>query len=172
VAREIRGDFSGAVADYDKAIELKPDYSEWERLYRHTLLWRLDQPPQEDANTLAGRKQSPGQTASLKPVVVYGVAPDGVGGCNGRWTKTLGQFLVGRLDEKALLGAAQKSDASTVSEKKALACYYIGMKHLATEDKAGARRWFQKCRAAEIKDDHEYYFAVAELKRMDDSASR
>ena len=141
VTREIQGDFSGALSDYDKVIELSPDGSDWERLYRQTLLWRLGRPPEDFAKTLAG--------------------------CREGWTKTLGQFLVERLDEKALLAAAKKSDGETVPEQKALAWYYIGALRLSKGDKAGARDSFLKCRAAGIKGDDEYHFAGAELGRLD-----
>ena len=116
--REIQGDFADAVSDYDKVIELNPDGSDWERLYRQTLLWRLGRTPEDFAKVLAGCKEG--------------------------WTRTLGQFLTGKLDEKALLAAAEKSDGETVPEQKALACYYIGMMRLSKGDKAGARDWFQK----------------------------
>jgi len=140
VIREIQGDFAEAVSDYDKVIELKPDGSDWERLYRQTLLWRLGRTPEDFAKVLAG--------------------------CREGWARTLGQFLTGKLDEKALLAAAEKSEGETVPEQKALTCYYIGMMRLSQGDKAGARDWFRKCRAAGMKGDDEYYFAGAELGRL------
>lgn len=160
--RQIQGDDYNAVADYDKAIALKPGYSEWERLWRQALLWRLDRLPQDDSKTA----KAPDAVA-LKPVVVYGERPKGLAGCTEGWTKTLGQFLVGRLDEDALLEAAKTSKGDSVSDQKALAYYYIGMMRLSKGDKAGARGWFQKCKSAGMKDDNEYYYAVAELKRLE-----
>jgi tetratricopeptide (TPR) repeat protein len=142
--REIKGDFSNAVSDYDKVIELKPDDSDYERLYRQTLLWRLGPTPESGANTVAG--------------------------CKGRWTKTVGQFLIGTLDEKSLLKAAKKSDAEPVSGQKCEAYYYIGMRHLSSGDKAGAREAFLRCRAFGLKDYDEYEFAGTELVRLDERA--
>jgi tetratricopeptide (TPR) repeat protein len=165
--REIRGDFAEAVSDYDKVIELKPDYSEWERLYGQTLLWRLARTPNEDARAGANGKKSSASVVVLEPVVVYGVRPDN----KEHWAKILGQFLNGKLDEKELLAAARKSDSETTGpERKALAYYYIGMKRLSKGDKTGARGYFQKCQSAGLKDDNEYYFAVAELTRLDAAA--
>jgi len=158
--REIQGNFSEAVSDYDKVVELRPDYSDWERLYRESLGWRLNQLSEEDAKTVAARKEAPAPAAVLKPVVVYGVQP----GWKDPWAKTIGQFLVGKLDEKAFLVAASNGDDDT--QQKALAYYYIGMMHLSKGDKEGARKWFKKCRSAGLKDDNEYYFAVAELARL------
>jgi hypothetical protein len=140
VVREIQGDFAGALSDYDKVIELSPDGSDWERLYRQTLLWRLGRTPEDFAKTLAGCKEG--------------------------WTKTLGLFLVEKLDEKALLAAAEKSDGESVPVQKALARYYIGMMRLSKGDKAGARDSFRKCRAAGMTSDDEYHFAGAELRRL------
>jgi lipoprotein NlpI len=160
--REIQGDFSGAVSDYDKVIALRPDYSDWERLYRQTLLWRLDPLPEEETKTVVEVKQAPEHAAVLKPVVVYGVQP----GWKDPWARTIGLFLVGRMDEKALLAAARKSDIDTADDQKAAAYYYIGMMRLSKGDKAGARTWFKKCRSAGMTDDNEYFFAGAELKRL------
>jgi tetratricopeptide (TPR) repeat protein len=166
--REIQGNFSNAVSDYDKVIKLRPDYSDWERLYRQTLLWRLDQLPEVEAKTVVQVKEASEPGAVFKPVVVYGVQP----AWKDNWARTLGLFLVGRLDEKALLAAARKGDGDTAPDQKAEACYYIGMMRLSKGDKAGAREWLKKCRAAGMTDDNEYHFAVAELERLDASPAK
>ena len=140
VAREVLGDFSGALSDYDKFIELKPGDSDYERLYRQTLLWRLGRPPEDLSKSLTR--------------------------CRLGWTKTVARFLAGELDEKSFLQAAKKRDGETVSEQKALAFYYIGVMRLSKGDTGGARDWFQKCLAAGLKGDDEYQFAVAELARL------
>ena len=140
VARQIEGDFSGAVSDYDHFIALKPDASDWQRLYRQTLLWRLGRAPEDFSKSLAACKEG--------------------------WAKTLALFLVDKLDEKALLAAAEKSDDEPVPRQRALASYYIGVMRLGKGDKAGARDSFRKCRAAGMKGDDEYHFAGAELRRL------
>jgi lipoprotein NlpI len=161
--REVLGDFSNAVSNYDKVIELRPATSEWERLYRQALLWRAGRPPAIEAKPAAVEKKSPESAIALEPVVVQGVRPR----VKERWPKSLALFLQGDLDEKELLAAAKKSDGTaTVSAQKAQADYYIGMMRLSQGDKAGAHEWFKKCRAAGMKDDDEYYFAVAELARL------
>jgi hypothetical protein len=83
------------------------------------------------------------------------------------WKKTLGQFLVEQLAEKALLAAAEKSHGVPMPEQKAMACYYIGELRLSKGDKTGARDWFQRCRAAGMNNDDEYHFAGAELRRLE-----
>ncbi len=155
--------FAGAVSNYDKSIELRPDFSEWERLYRQTLLWRLANLPEAEPNSaatpLGGGKTDP--KISLEAVEVVGTPLEGLSGVDYGWPKTLGQFLVGRIDEKALIAAAKKS--GDAEENKALAYYYIGMRSLSMGDPAGARVWFQKCKNAGQTDSDEYYFSVSEL---------
>jgi len=166
--REVRGDFSDAVADYEKVIELRPGNSEWEQLYRHALLIRQGRPSKEDAIPTAEGGKPSGPVVALDPMVVYGTRPKGAASSKERWVKTLGLFLDGKLDKKELLAAAKKGDGRmAASEQKALAAYYIGLASLSQGDRAAAREWFQKCEAAGIKDDDEYYFAAAELARID-----
>jgi len=172
MAREILGDFTDALSDYDKFIALRPENSEWERDYRKALLWRLGRPPEEEAKTVASGKKAFESVVMLDPVVVYAVRPKGVPGKE-RWAKIIGLFLDGSLDENTLLTAARKSDGETpASEQKGLAYYYIGMMRLSRGDKAAAQEWFNKCQSAGIKDDDEYYFAVAELARLGAAAPR
>jgi tetratricopeptide (TPR) repeat protein len=161
--REVLGDFSNAVSNYDKVIELRPSNSEWERLYRQALLWRLGHPAQEAAKPVVEEKKNAEPVIALDAVEVQAVRPRG----KARWVKTIGLFLRGTLDETELLAEARKSEgSSSASEQKAQADYYIGMMRLSKGDQPGARAWFKKCVAAGIKDDCEYNFADAELARM------
>lgn len=144
VARQLTGDFAGARSDYDQFIEVEPNASGWQRLYRQTSQWRLGGSPDNFATTLASFQQG--------------------------WVKTIGRFLARELDERALLAAAEKSDGESVAEQKSDAFYYVGARRLSEGDKAGARVWFKKCRAAGMKNDDEYHFAGAELKRLEERA--
>ena len=146
VARQLEGDFSGALSDYDQFIALKPDASDWARLYRQTLLWRLGRVPEDFSRSLAVCKEDP--------------------------AKTLALYLAGQLDEKVLLTAVPKGGGDPESEWRTLSAYYIGVMHLSKGDQAGARDSFRKCRAAGMKDDDEYHFAVAELGRLDKRPSK
>jgi tetratricopeptide (TPR) repeat protein len=146
LARQIHGDFSDALADYDKAIELNPDNSAGARLHRQTLLHRLGRPPEDFSKTVAGWK-------------------DG-------WVKTIGLFLANRLDEKALLAAAEKEDVGPAPGRQCEAFYYIGMKRIFNGDKAGARKFFQKSVATGVREYGEYQLAAAELARLDAAAPR
>jgi len=138
--KDIAGDFTGAVSDFDKVLELSPNDLAYARLYRLSLLWRLGRTPEDFSDSAATGK--------------------------GVWRQTIGQFLMGKLDEKALLEAAKKSDLEPVSGQKCEAYYFIGMMHLSKGDDAGARAFFQQCRGTRMKDYDEYLFAGAELERM------
>jgi lipoprotein NlpI len=169
VVREVLGDFAHAVSNFDQVIQLRPANSEWERLYRQTLLWRMGRSTDEAAKPAPVETKPSESVIALDPVVVQGVRPRS----KERWVKSLGLFWHGTLDEKELLAAAKQSEgAKSVSQQKAQADYYIGMTHLSQGDKKGAVEWFKKCRAAGMKDDMEYYFAVAELARMAAAAPR
>jgi lipoprotein NlpI len=145
-ARVLRGDFSAALSDFNKTIELRPEDSDYERLYRQTLLMRLARTPDDLTN----------------PSIPW----------KGRWTKTIGLYLAGKLDEKALLAAAKKSDVEPVGGQKCEAYYYIGMMHLSKGDKSAARASFHAARAMVLNDYDEYRFAGAELARLDVLAHR
>ena len=169
VIQEIQGDFSNAVTYYDRVIQLRPDNSEWERLYRQTLLWRLGQPPGAASHELTGTPLPLLSPVELDPVVVKIVQPGG----NVPWPKTLHLFLDGSLDEKALLAAAkQRHGEHPVAAQKAQAWYFLGQACLRHGDQAGAREWFKKCQSAGVKSDPEYAFAVAELARLNAASPR
>lgn len=171
--REIQGDFPSAVADYDKVIELRPERSEWQRLYRQALLLRMGPLAESAAKPGARGKEASESPVALEPVVVSAMRPKGAAASQKRWVETLELFLAGKLDEKELLALAKKSDGQLpASEQKTLAYYYIGMMRLSKGDSAGARECLQKCRGAGQKDDDEYFFAGAELSRLDASAPR
>ena len=123
---QIHGDFSDALADYDKVIELNSDDSASVRLHRQTLLRRLGRPPEDFSTTVAGWK-------------------DG-------WIKTIGLFVADRLDEQALLAAVEKKDSVPAPSQQCEAFYYIGMKRLFNGDKAGARDFFQKSVATGVRE--------------------
>jgi hypothetical protein len=143
--RQIRGDFSDAVSDYEKVIEFKPDDADYARLYRQTLLLRLGRPVEDISETVTVWK--------------------------GPWAKTIAQFLAGHLDEKSFVAAAKKADVEPAPGQKCEALYYIGMTRLIKGDKAGARAAFQKSHSIVLNDYDEYQFSAAELARLDAGAS-
>ena len=54
------------------------------------------------------------------------------------WSKTLGQFVAGQLDETALLAGAEESDKEPATGQKCEACYFAGMMRLLKGDRPGA----------------------------------
>ncbi len=165
--QQIQGDFSEAVSNYDRVIELRPDNSAWERLDRQTLLWRLPPSGAKPPPALPHPPAAHDSATVLPPVVVSARQPAG----SLPWSQILRLYLDGRLDEKALLAAAkQKHGERSVAGQKAQVWYYLGQARLRQGDPAGAREWFKKCQSASVKEDNEYYFAVAELARLDSAA--
>ena len=141
LARQILGAFSGAVSDYDKVIELSAGDSPGARLHRQILLRRLGRPEAEGfAKNVAAWK-------------------DG-------WSKSLGLFVAGQLDEQGLLAAVEKKDGKPALNQQCEAFYYIGMERLFHGDKAGAQEFFQRAVGTGVRGYIEYQFANAELARL------
>jgi lipoprotein NlpI len=83
------------------------------------------------------------------------------------WPKTVGQFLAGVPDEATLLAAAAKGDAKVVPGQQCEADYFIGLTRLIGGDETGARDFWGKCVATDLKDFNEYQLSKAELARLD-----
>jgi len=143
---EIKGDFVAALADYDEVIKLKPDDSVYPRLYRQMVLLQLNQPAENFGQVVVTWK-------------------DG-------WGKTLGQYVVGGIQERALLKAAEDKKNPPVSGHQCEAYYFIGMMHLLKGDLAAARAAWQQAFATGELDYYEYLFAKAELARLDNPAPK
>ncbi|HTB62159.1 MAG TPA: tetratricopeptide repeat protein, partial [Opitutales bacterium] len=141
IAEQDSGNTTAALADYDQFIQQKPGKSDFERYYRHELLLAQGKTDPDLGKAVAGW-------------------PDG-------WDKTLGQYLVGALDEKSLLAAAEVKDAKPVDGKECEAYYFIGLSRLRVSDVTGARDYFQKSLATRLTSYREYQFARVELARLD-----
>ncbi len=81
-----------------------------------------------------------------------------------RWEKNIGAFLLGRMSEPDLLGAARHGNDSG---RQCEAWFYAGMKRLFSGDTATARDYFQKCLATDRTDYDEYNLAAAELRFLE-----
>jgi tetratricopeptide (TPR) repeat protein len=141
VVRQIQGDAAGALADYGRALELNAAEPNYLRLYSR--MFQLG--------------QGPAPAGFAKSVDAW---KEG-------WSKTLGQFVAGQLDETALLAGAEESDKEPATGQKCEACYFAGMMRLLKGDRPGARDWFQKALATNARNYYEYAFARAELARLD-----
>jgi len=138
---QIQQNFSDALDAYAHAAQIQPDDADYPRLYRELL-----QLQQGDAPALFAKL---------------------VASWNDGWTKHLGQFLTGGLDEAALLKAAETRDNETVSGQKCEAYYFIGAMRRLKGDPAGAREAWQKSLDTGEQDYYEYKFARAALARRD-----
>ncbi len=143
-----KGDFTGAVADYDQAIAKKADFYEDAQLSRSIALCRLNHGD---------------SFAELKKEIA--------GWKDGDWRKFIGLYLTGTLSENDFLREAATNDKywrsvgpyedwkqgfyrgvpSMVTEQKIEAFYFIGMAHLLAGDKVGAKEFLEKCMAKEFR---------------------
>ena len=147
-ARQLLGDLTAALDDYDQAIALSEPNSHTAQLHRQVVLRQLGRPTGDFAQTIASWKEG--------------------------WGKTRGHFLAGNLSEADFLAAA-RGDGKNTSGQLCQAYYYIGMLRLANGDTAGARDFLQKSAAIEIPDFYhtgfdEHEFAQAELARLNGSS--
>ena len=141
------GDFELAILDYEKRIELQPEGSEYAWFQRSLLLRRLGRDGDMDnlAREIAGW-------------------PEG-------WTKTVGQFLLGRLSGAELLRrATETADAQTRREQECEANYYVGITALLAGRRAEAREKFTACMATGVNVFLEFTLARAELARLSATA--
>jgi len=83
-----------------------------------------------------------------------------------QWTKNIGLFLAQQIDERTLLASIDQADEDLALRQNCEAFYYIGLMHLFSGDKTGARRYFQKSVATGVREYSEYQFATAELARL------
>ena len=84
------------------------------------------------------------------------------------WSYKVEAFLVGSLNEKSFLDAANES-AGTPQERPRQICeadYYAGMKHLLAGDNKGASNLFRQCVATGVRDFIENNRAQAELTTL------
>jgi lipoprotein NlpI len=133
-AKQIAGDFPGALEDYDRAMALNPNDSTI-ALHHEALLYRLGK----------ASAQFPAAVASWQT----------------GWNKTIGLFIADELDEGSFLIAAGDTPG-----QRCEAFYYVGIKHLADGDETGARDYFEKTVATEIRQYIEYQMAAAQLARL------
>ncbi len=82
------------------------------------------------------------------------------------WPSTLIAFFQGKIDERALLAAADKGAPAELAGQRCEADYYIGQTRMAAKDPAGARPHFERAAKACPFNFTEGAGARGELKRM------
>ena len=138
-----RGDFGGAVRDFDAAI------GRGEQGYVD--FWRL----------LAGRGASAPDYDLAAAMRRWKKSTP--------WQKTIGQYLAGRLPEEAFLAAAQTGEDTVGQQCEAY--FYAGMNHLCQHDESGARELLVRCVGCDRRNFVEYRVAQAQLARKQEGRS-
>ena len=138
--------WSEAIGDFDAALRADPN-DFYAALYRCVAQMRLGESWEAKKQLTAAL----GQRRGAKP---------------GDWPSRVAEFLLGQLDEAALLTAAEDANAEKTRGQKCEAWFYAGVARLAAEQKAEAASCLRKCVATEEKSYFEYEMAQAELRRL------
>ncbi len=176
-----KGEFTKAIADYDRAINLDPkDADVYYDRGRTGFLARDWTHAMEDLRHYCGLSEKDqdyshffiwlirarlGETgAANKELADYmGKRPATAAG---DWVSKVGGHLLGTIPEADLLAAAVSPDAQKDSGQHCEAWFYAGMKRLLAGDKETAADYFHKCLATGQKSFSEYQMAASELKAL------
>lgn len=144
MARLLRGDAAGALADLDAALKLIDDDDEkaYPLFVRHLVLRRLNRADARADLAAASAKWNPG------------------------WPKFIAALLLGEMTEDELFALAADGTPQHVRESQCEAYYYAGMRRLLAGDQAGATRWFEKSVSTRVIEFKEFTWARAELARL------
>ncbi|HSI83714.1 MAG: hypothetical protein ACAI35_05680 [Candidatus Methylacidiphilales bacterium] len=83
------------------------------------------------------------------------------------WTRAVGEFLIDEKTEKELLAIADVTpETGSVVNQRCEAYYYMALKRLAKNDKAGAKEALQQCIDTNVFLFLEYEMARADIKRI------
>jgi lipoprotein NlpI len=133
-----------AVTDYRHFCEKAPDAASYPQFY----IWLI--------------RARQGNQAAVNGELPEWLGP-GQGAKAGRWERSVGAFLLGRMSEDDFLHAALGAQDSG---RQCEAWFYAGMKRRLSGDTARARDYLQRCIATDRKDFDEYNFAAAELRLL------
>lgn len=173
------GDLEGAIADYNHAIEVNPDAfmpyfnrgavyflkADWKKTIsdlQHHEEWDDTDEDSPALIWIAEVRLGEKEAADRELAKFISDHPDFAES----WNTKIDNFLLGKTNEQDFLSGINASDEEKQHDQQCDAWYYIGMKHLLNGDKTGAADAFQKSVATDVKDENEYDFANAELKRL------
>ena len=161
----MKGDLDGALADYNRAIELNPkdaatyynradlffSIRKWDAaLEDYNRFFELSKEDQEYPRLYVWLILArTGQTdAANKELADYLQQR----GNTADWFSAVASYLLGRISDADLLAAAKSSDKKKETGQMCEAWFYIGMKKLIGGDKSGAQDCFNKSLATDQKD--------------------
>jgi lipoprotein NlpI len=175
------GDLDGALADFNKAVELDPGTAVFYRLrggikeakgdldgaivdFRRTLELKPTAQDYMRIGVWIARTKKGEKSAANDELAGYlgKRTPD----ADGDWPAKIARFLMGQISEADLLAEAKSSDAEKDKGRHCEFWYYAGMKQLFAGDKKSAADDFRKSVATQEKRFGEYWSAKSELKAL------
>jgi len=158
-AKATKGDLDDAIADFNKAIELKPVFGSC-YIFRGMA--------KRGKNDLDGALADFTKAIEIKPSSAEAYANRAyvrqMKGDWDDWPAKISGFLTGQLTEPDFFKAAENADKKKDREQHCEAYFYAGSKRLIENDKITATNYFKKSLATDVKTFSEYQSAAAELK--------
>ena len=178
--RNDRGDLDGAIADYTLAIQFDPKDAPSYFNRGIAFYLRRDWLRAREDFDAAARQEKPQEYGRLFSCVVgmrlgeiepaRGALRDNLknrrGGNSGDWFSTLAGFLLGELDEPALLAAAKGGSMARARDQLCEACCFAGMARLSAGQRSEAADCFRRSIGTGRKNLAEYSLAEAELRAL------
>src|SRR5262249_42022716 len=179
IAKQAKSDFDGAIADYNRALELDPNFAiayadrgishlssrHWtEALKDFNVFFDLSKDEQDYPRLFVWMitARLNGAEAANKDLTAY--LDRRSNASRSDWFSKVAGHVLGKVTEADLFAAAKSPDTKKELGQLCEAWFYSGMKKLLGGDKTAAADHFQKCLAAEQKIFVEYQFAQTELK--------
>ncbi len=177
-AKETKGDYAGAMTDFDRLVELNPTDAE-SYTNRGECRQMLGKYAEALADYASAIQIDPGTARDARLLRQLVLLQDGSSppdslpparGPHDAWTKTLAQYVAGRVDETKLWDAAKGENSPPNCAQQTEAGYFVGMMHLLKDDRAGAIDNFHKAMDAGDKGSF-HRLAQAELGRIGTEAA-
>jgi lipoprotein NlpI len=179
-----QGDLDGAIADYTRALQFDPTGAliYFNRGIAHYL--RKDWERARGDFDAAARQQDPQRFGVLYSFVLQSRLGEGAAARDGlraareriesgdseKWFSTLADFLLGELDEAALLSAAQDGGLSQARNQLCEAWYFAGMARLFAGQELEAANCFRRSVGTGRTNYAEHSFSQAELDALEGKA--